>query len=183
MPATRQADGWSSTQDRRLRQVAILAYSTVAVPRARCACGGHGLYPASVATEEMEGAARVEVLRPEPSAVPEARRLAADVAARRMSAEQCHNLELAVTEVVANAVRHSCSDDDVKLSMTPKDGYLCVRVTDGGAGLVPRPGAMGSEDGAGFGLFIVEQLTRRWGMTREGGKTRVWFELDYVAST
>jgi hypothetical protein len=55
-----------------------------------------------------------------------------------------------------------------------------VRVSDGGTGLVPRPGAMTTEPGAGFGLFLVEQLTRRWGMTREDGRTRVWFELDYA---
>ncbi len=108
-----------------------------------------------------------------------ARQLASEMAAERMSAEQKYNLKLAVTEVVSNAVRHSGSDDDVLFVMTPKDGYLCVRVTDGGAGLVPQPRAMSSEEGAGFGLFIVEQLTRRWGVTREGGKTRVWFELDY----
>lgn len=99
----------------------------------------------------------------------------------RLSAQQRYNLELAVTEVVANAVRHSGSGEHVTLTLTPKDEYLCVRVTDGGAGLVPRPGAMRSEEGAGFGLFIVEQLTRRWGVTREDGKTRVWFELDYEA--
>jgi hypothetical protein len=38
---------------------------------------------------------------------------------------------------------------------------------------------METEAGAGFGLFLVEQLTRRWGMTRENAKTRVWFELDF----
>ena len=31
----------------------------------------------------------------------------------------------------------------------------------------------------GFGLYFVEQLTRRWGVTRENRRTRVWFELDY----
>jgi len=67
--------------------------------------------------------------------------------------------------------------------MTPMDGYLCVRVTDGGAGLVPRPGAVRTEKGAGFGLFIVEQLARRWGVTREAGKTRVWFELGCQTSS
>jgi hypothetical protein len=41
---------------------------------------------------------------------------------------------------------------------------------------------MATEPGAGFGLFLVEQLTRRWGMTREDDKTRVWFELDYQSS-
>ena len=30
-------------------------------------------------------------------------------------------------------------------------------------------------------LFIVEQLTRRWGVTREDKRTRVWFELDFAA--
>jgi hypothetical protein len=39
---------------------------------------------------------------------------------------------------------------------------------------------MTTEPGAGYGLFLVEQLTRRWGMTREDGRTRVWFELDYA---
>ena len=38
------------------------------------------------------------------------------------------------------------------------------------------------EDHGGFGLFFVEQLTRRWGVTRENQRTRVWFELDYRAA-
>jgi anti-sigma regulatory factor (Ser/Thr protein kinase) len=96
-----------------------------------------------------------------------------------MAADQRAKLELAVTEIVANAVRHSGSQEEIRLALTPKDGYFCVRVTDGGGGVVPAPGAMGSPPGAGFGLFLVERLTRRWGMTREHGKTRVWFELDY----
>jgi anti-sigma regulatory factor (Ser/Thr protein kinase) len=86
---------------------------------------------------------------------------------------------MAVTEIVSNAVRHSGADDEIVLTLTPKDSYLCVRVTDSGSGLVPRPGAMGSDPGAGYGLFLVEQLTRRWGMTRENDKTRIWFELDF----
>jgi anti-sigma regulatory factor (Ser/Thr protein kinase) len=97
-----------------------------------------------------------------------------------MTSGQCDKLNLAVTEVVANAVRHSGSTEEIRLILTAKDGYLCVRVVDGGSGLVPMPGAMSSEPGAGFGLFLVEQLTRRWGVTREEQKTRVWFEIDYA---
>jgi len=59
--------------------------------------------------------------------------------------------------------------------LTRKDDYLCVRVTDGGNGLVPQPGAMSSEPGAGFGLFIGAQMTRRCGVCREYGRIRVWF--------
>ncbi|HEY2600767.1 MAG TPA: ATP-binding protein [Thermoleophilaceae bacterium] len=119
-------------------------------------------------------------LAPEPLSVPEARRLAGEFADSLMTDDQRAKLDLAVSEVVANSVRHSGSTATIRIVLTSKDGYLCVRVTDGGAGLVPRPGAMGSEPGAGYGLFLVEQLTRRWGVTREDEKTRVWFEIDYV---
>ena len=118
-------------------------------------------------------------LAPEAASVPEARRVTHEFAAELMQGEQCNKLDMAVTEVFSNAVRHSGSSDQIVLTLTQKDGYLCVRVTDGGTGLVPRPGAMTTEPGAGFGLFLVEQLTRRWGMTRESGNTRVWFEIDY----
>jgi len=32
--------------------------------------------------------------------------------------------------------------------------------------------------GEGFGLFIVERLTRRWGIARQDRNTRVWFEFS-----
>jgi anti-sigma regulatory factor (Ser/Thr protein kinase) len=116
---------------------------------------------------------------PAPSSVPGVRRRAGEYAGSLMSAGQVAKLDLAITEVVSNAVKHSGCSDQILVALTPKDGYLCVRVTDGGAGLVPSPGAMATEPGAGYGLFLVENLTRRWGMTREDGRTRVWFELDY----
>ena len=121
----------------------------------------------------------VHSLPPHAASVPEGRRLAREAAIGNVADEQAAKLDMAVTEVLSNAVRHSGADDDIVLAITPKDAYLCVRVTDGGDGLVPRPGAMSTEAGAGYGLFLVEQLTRRWGMTRENGKTRVWFELDF----
>jgi anti-sigma regulatory factor (Ser/Thr protein kinase) len=117
---------------------------------------------------------------PEPASVPEARRITREFADGLMEGEQANKLDMAVTEVFSNAVRHSGSEDEIMLALTQKDEYLCVRVSDGGTGLVPRPGAMTTEPGAGFGLFLVEQLTRRWGMTREDDRTRVWFELDYA---
>jgi serine/threonine-protein kinase RsbW len=119
------------------------------------------------------------MLTPEAASVPEARRLAAEFASGRLSDDQCNKLGVAITEVVANSVRHSGSEEEIRLVLTVKADHLCVRVTDGGAGLVPKPGAMGSDPGAGYGLFLVERLTRRWGMTREEGRTRVWFEIDY----
>lgn len=112
--------------------------------------------------------------------MPEARRLACEIAAHFLEEEQYKAFELVVTEIVSNAVRHgSAPGEQIKMAITPKDGYMCVQVTDSGPGLVPRPGAFETDDDGGFGLFIVEQLTRRWGVTREDNRTRVWFELDF----
>jgi anti-sigma regulatory factor (Ser/Thr protein kinase) len=131
---------------------------------------------------KADGSATVHHLPCEPASVPEARRLASDVAIRYLDESQFQAFGLAVTELVSNAVRHAGEpEDDIRLAVTPKEGYVCVQVTDSGPGLVPRPGALDADADGGFGLFIVEQLTRRWGMTREDNRTRVWFELDFAA--
>ena len=122
------------------------------------------------------------VLRATPAAAREARVWLTSVAATLLEPPRREDLELVMSEVVTNAIRHGRPEGDILLAATPKEGYLCVQVTDDGPGLVPRPGAMGSEEHGGFGLFLVELLTRRWGVTREGGRTRVWFELDYAAA-
>ena len=64
--------------------------------------------------------------------------------------------------------------------MTPKPEFLCVQVTTTARARPAAERAGADEDVGGFGLFFVEQLTRRWGVTRENRRTRVWFELDYV---
>jgi anti-sigma regulatory factor (Ser/Thr protein kinase) len=135
-----------------------------------------------VITKAAAGVA-VHHLEPDPASVGEARRLACNVASRYLDAAQFKAFELVVSEVVSNAVRHGGEPgEQIRLAVTPKDGYVCVQVTDSGPGLVPRPGAFESDDDGGFGLFIVEQLTRRWGVTREDRRTRVWFELDFTAA-
>jgi anti-sigma regulatory factor (Ser/Thr protein kinase) len=119
------------------------------------------------------------VLTGEPIAVSEARTWLASRAAGFVDAGRLESLALVVSEIVTNAVRHGKPGGEIRLAATPKGDYLCVQVTDEGDGFVPSPGAMASEPGGGFGLFLVEKLTRRWGMTRENMRTRVWFEFDY----
>jgi anti-sigma regulatory factor (Ser/Thr protein kinase) len=114
-----------------------------------------------------------------PSAVGEARRWVAAVAEGLLAADQGENLRLVISEIVTNALRHGASGERIDLAVTPKPEFLCVQVTDDGPGLAPRPRALEPEEHGGYGLFFVEQLTRRWGVTRENRRTRVWFELDY----
>jgi anti-sigma regulatory factor (Ser/Thr protein kinase) len=128
----------------------------------------------SAATERQE-----RVVVAEPASVRDARVWLSALATGLVGDSKRPDLELVITEVVTNAVRHGSPGGVLRLAATPKAAFLCVQVTDEGAGFVPRPGAMASDAHGGFGLFIVEKLTRRWGMTREDHCTRVWFEFDY----
>jgi anti-sigma regulatory factor (Ser/Thr protein kinase) len=127
------------------------------------------------------GERQTRTLPAHPGAVAEARRWVASVAEDHLERGQAENLRLVISEIVTNALRHGSDGERIDLAVTPKPEFLCVQVTDDGPGLVPRPRALETEAEGGFGLFFVEQLTRRWGVTRENKRTRVWFELDYAA--
>jgi anti-sigma regulatory factor (Ser/Thr protein kinase) len=118
---------------------------------------------------------------PEPHSVPRARERVIELAEPFVSAPRIADLRLVISEVLTNAVRHG-GRGDMLVAVTPKEGYLCVQVTDTGDGFAPRPRAFEpDDDDGGFGLFLVERLTRRWGLTRENSNTRVWFEFDFSA--
>jgi anti-sigma regulatory factor (Ser/Thr protein kinase) len=131
------------------------------------------------AVVQAEGERSTRTLDAVPGAVAEARRWAASVTRGLLDGDQAQSLRLIISELVTNALRHGHEGERIDLAVTPKPEFLCVQVTDDGPGLAPRPRALETEDDGGFGLFFVEQLTRRWGVTRENRRTRVWFELDY----
>ena len=116
-----------------------------------------------------------------PNAVRDARERVVEAAAGRLDESRVAQLRLVASEVISNAVRHGRSTEDVWIRALPTDDFLCVKVTDSGAGIAPSPRATAPADDGGFGLMLVETLTRRWGMTREAGRTRIWFEFDYTA--
>jgi anti-sigma regulatory factor (Ser/Thr protein kinase) len=119
------------------------------------------------------------VLAAEPSSVRHARAWLAETTAGLLDAARRIDVELVLTEVVANAVRHGGPGRAISVAATHGPDHLRVEVTDDGPGLAPHPNAMASDRYGGFGLFIVEQLSRRWGVARENLKTRVWFEVEY----
>ena len=119
-------------------------------------------------------------VRPEPHSVPHARERVIELAEPFVAHARIADLRLVISEVITNAVRHG-GNGDMLVAVTPKQGYLCVQVTDTGDGFAPRPRAFEPDDDGGFGLFLVERLTRRWGLTREDSNTRVWFEFDFAA--
>lgn len=114
--------------------------------------------------------------------VGEGRRRILELAEGFIDEKRLPDLALVLSEVVSNAVRHSSQAGTVLLAVTPKDDYLCVQVTDPGPGLAPRPRATAPDEEGGWGFFLIEHLTRRWGLTREDSHTRVWFEFDFAAA-
>ncbi|MGW7691842.1 SpoIIE family protein phosphatase [Streptomyces asiaticus] len=82
--------------------------------------------------------------------------------------------ELIVSELVTNAIRHGTGP--IRLRLIRHDVLIC-EVTDT-SNTSPRLRHARTTDEGGRGLFLVAQLTRRWG-TRytEGGKL-IWAEQD-----
>ena len=86
---------------------------------------------------------------------------------------------LVATELVTNAVRHSMSDeqDTVVVSVLREAGHIRISVRDAGrSGGTARISDRGGWFG-GLGLKIVEQLTTRWGSSRDADGYEVWAEL------
>ncbi|MBL1098395.1 SpoIIE family protein phosphatase [Streptomyces coffeae] len=103
--------------------------------------------------------------------------------ARNVTSKQLHawgledltfTTELIVSELVTNAVRYAV--DPVRLRLT-RDRILVCEVSDG-SNTQPRLRRARSTDEGGRGLFLVAQLTNRWGC-RYGprGKT-IWVEIS-----
>ncbi|MFF6810759.1 ATP-binding protein [Streptomyces sp. NPDC012403] len=84
--------------------------------------------------------------------------------------------ELALTELVANVVRH-VPDRRCRLCFLLQPGGVRVEVADDCPKL-PAPAVGGELGESGRGLVIVDAVTDRWGVAvRPGGRGKtVWFE-------
>jgi anti-sigma regulatory factor (Ser/Thr protein kinase) len=96
--------------------------------------------------------------------------------------EVMDTMRLLVTELVANSVRHARAGNvDLRVVVTRPSVWL--EVTDGGAGFdvgeATRRAAQAQD--SGWGLFLVERLADRWGVSLGDEGTRVWFELRRAA--
>ena len=112
-----------------------------------------------------------------PRAPAEARRAVEEIAPELEDAGLLRDIQLLVSELVTNSVRHSGSRAPVRLRVWPRPSGVKVEVADGGFGFAtddPRDEEMAE---SGRGLLILDALTDRWGVNRDG-QTRVWFELS-----
>ena len=88
-------------------------------------------------------------------------------------------LRLVVTELVTNSVRHSGmqEDDLFDIRVELEDSRVRVKVSDPGQGFDPERERERIRDQGGFGLVLVDRLTDRWGVERNGS-ANVWAEVD-----
>ena len=101
------------------------------------------------------------------------------LAAARLPGPVQAELELLVSELVANSVRHGSpsEEDEVTLRVKVADSRVRIEVEDGGPGFEmrePRPLAART---SGWGLYFLDHLSDRWGVDRDAGTT-VWCERD-----
>ncbi|MDX2678475.1 ATP-binding protein [Streptomyces sp. NY05-11A] len=87
-------------------------------------------------------------------------------------------VELALTELIANVVRH-VPDRRCKLLLLKQTTGVRVEVTDAYGQLLPTRTELQPGSEGGRGLFLVDALVHKWGVTPApgGGKT-VWFECE-----
>lgn len=94
--------------------------------------------------------------------------------------EKLENVRLVVSELVTNSVRHAgiSPDEHILLAVVLSNGSVRGRVCDPGPGFEktsePRPR---TDLSGGWGLPIVESISDRWGVERNGCAC-VWFEID-----
>lgn len=85
-------------------------------------------------------------------------------------------LRLLVSELVSNAVRHAAAET-ISVKVLVGRTAVFAEVKDSGPGFDAAKTGVPHDTQTGWGLFLVERLAERWGMTHEDTTTTVWFEL------
>ena len=126
--------------------------------------------PMSKETHELE-----VTLQPDLRAPEQARR-SLEVVQESLHSEVLDDVRLLVNELVTNSVKFA-GRGSIELKLVTHDDSVRVEVHDAGPGFAPAESPPLLTDTSGRGLFLVDTLADRWGVTLEG-TTCVWFEID-----
>ena len=92
--------------------------------------------------------------------------------------EAIETVSLLVSELVTNSLCHGKAvlNPSVLLRIVQSGSVVRVEVVDWGQGFEYRRRAEAVDQAGGWGLYLVEQLSSRWGV-EQGPPNVVWFEL------
>jgi anti-sigma regulatory factor (Ser/Thr protein kinase) len=118
-----------------------------------------------------------------PAAIGKARTRLTEFLSGWVDEERLYDLQLLVSEVVTNAVRHGGARAgehvDFRVALTTDQVRLEVR--DPGPGFHDiTPELPATDKGGGYGLYLVDLFANDWGVSGAEG-TCVWFEVPLVA--
>jgi anti-sigma regulatory factor (Ser/Thr protein kinase) len=88
------------------------------------------------------------------------------------------NLMLLTCELVNNSVLHGRAgeQDVIEIELAAVGSGVRAQVSDSGPGFAPAERDRPIEEPGGWGLVLVERVSKRWGV-EHGDRTSVWFEL------
>ena len=129
------------------------------------------------AAETNQQLARSELFACEPTSVGSARRFIAECV-EQLGLRRLPEIQLMVSELATNAVRHSGARFDVTVERL-SDTTVRVEVRDFGSG-TPRVLSRGIDANSGRGLQIVELLADSWGVANRPGAVgkSTWFVVS-----
>jgi anti-sigma regulatory factor (Ser/Thr protein kinase) len=99
----------------------------------------------------------------------------------RVAADVLDSVQLLLSELMSNSVRHSgaSAGDLAVVRVRLTRDTIRLEVEDPGRGGVIAPRSPNLQRGDGYGLNVVQALSRRWGAPKRvaAGGTRVWAQL------
>jgi anti-sigma regulatory factor (Ser/Thr protein kinase) len=122
--------------------------------------------------------AQIRFTLPAKAVAPSIARGTIDPLQSRLSEDSYFTVQLLVTELITNSLRHARFSDydaiDIKVEMDNE--RTRVSVCDPGGEEVPRLLEQDLESTGGRGLFLVDAMADHWGIDTNH-RTCVWFEL------
>src|SRR6185312_13463145 len=117
---------------------------------------------------------------PRDAGAPGAARRAIDGLTGRIAADVVPDVKLLVSELITNSVKYGGHGAVTLRAEIDDPRKLRVEVIDQGAGFVPVARDRPKTEVGGWGLHLVQTLSKRWGVYE--GSTHVWFEIDRTSA-
>ena len=116
-------------------------------------------------------------LPPDVRSVGQARAAVAEMLHGAWAADLLDRAQLAVSELVTNAVVHAGTE--LELRILTENNAVRVELADGSVHL-PTPRAWSTTAGTGRGLHILDELVDRWDVEPAPDGKTVWFEIGQI---